>query len=164
MSQNATITDSLIVPECIYRPGTFTGLMTLYESNYVKLLQLIEGFQTFVEKAPEITISQTDLDCDLQLEIKLKEKYTTTLNITYLLYLDDDVGVNAAVLDPDLTIRVYHDAKLIEVLHGLEEHRHQKLCEFHKTHSCELDTRWKNNMMLNKWLDYLLEVGHGFSI
>ena len=57
MSQNATITDSLIVPECIYRPGTFTGLMTLYESNYVKLLQLIEGFQTFVEKAPEITIS-----------------------------------------------------------------------------------------------------------
>ena len=80
MSQNATITDSLIVPECIYRPGTFTGLMTLYESNYVKLLQLIKGFQTFVEKAPEITISQTDLDCDLQLEIKLKEKYTTTHN------------------------------------------------------------------------------------
>jgi len=47
---------------------------------------------------------------------------------------------------------------------GLEEHRHPKLHEFHKTHSYELDTRWKNNMMLNKWLDYLLEVGHRFSI
>ena len=164
MSQNAIITDSLIVPECIFRPGTFTGLMTLYESNYVKLFQLIEDFETFMEKAPERTISHTDLDCDLQLELKLKEKYTTTLNLTYLLYMEDEIGVNAPVLEPDLTVRVYHDAKLIEVMDRLEEHRHQKLHELHKTHSCELDTRWKNNMMLNKWLDYLLEVGHGFSI
>ena len=164
MSQNAMITDSLIVPECIFRPGTFTGLMTLYESNYVKLFQLIDDFEAISKKGPEKIISHTDLDCDLQLEVKLKERYTTTLNLTYLLYLDEDIGVTVPVLDPDLTIRVYHDAKLIEVLHGLEEHRHQKLYEFYKTSSNELDARWKKNMMLNKWLDYLLEVGHGFSL
>ena len=33
------LVDSLIVPECIYRPGSFTGLMTIYESNYIKLQQ-----------------------------------------------------------------------------------------------------------------------------
>ena len=30
-------------------------------------------------------------------------------------------------------------------------------------HCRELDWRWRNNMMLNKWLDYLLEMGHGFA-
>ena len=34
------LVDSLLVPQCVYRPGTFTGLMTLYESNYIKLNQL----------------------------------------------------------------------------------------------------------------------------
>jgi len=34
------LVDSLLVPQCVYRPGTFTGLMTLYESNYIKLHQL----------------------------------------------------------------------------------------------------------------------------
>jgi len=164
MNQNSMITDSLIVPECIFRPGTFTGLMTLYESNYVKFFRLIEDSQLFKEKELKKVISHTNLDCDLQLEIRLKERYTTTLNLTYLLYVDDKMDLHGPVLDPDLTMRVYHDAKLIEVVHGLEEHRHHKLYELCQTHSYELDARWKSNMMLNKWLDYLLDMGHGFSI
>ena len=38
------LVDSLIVPECVYRPGSFTGLMTVYESNYIKLRQLTTDF------------------------------------------------------------------------------------------------------------------------
>ena len=38
------LADSLIVPECVYRPGSFTGLMTIYESNYIKLSQLTTKF------------------------------------------------------------------------------------------------------------------------
>src|SRR6188768_2109283 len=38
------LVDSLIVPECVYRPGSFTGLMTLYESNYIKLRELTGEF------------------------------------------------------------------------------------------------------------------------
>ena len=34
------LADSYIVPECIARPGSFGGLMTLYEANYIKLTQL----------------------------------------------------------------------------------------------------------------------------
>ena len=64
--------------------------------------------------------------------------------------------------DPDLTVRVYHDARLVEAVGGREEHRHHKLQELAKTHSRELDWRWRNNMMLNKWLDYLLDMGHEF--
>jgi uncharacterized protein YqiB (DUF1249 family) len=35
-----------------------------------------------------------------------------------------------------------------------------KLRELAKSSSAELDRRWRLNMLLNKWLDYLFEVGH----
>ena len=50
------VVDSLLVPQCIYRPGTFTGLMTLYESNYIKLQQLASAMtwpaETIVSSSP----------------------------------------------------------------------------------------------------------------
>ena len=35
------VADSALLPECVYRPGSFSGLMLLYESNYLKLMRLI---------------------------------------------------------------------------------------------------------------------------
>ena len=36
----------------------------------------------------------------------------------------------------------------------------RKLRELAGGSGAELDRRWRINMMLNKWLDYLFEVGH----
>ncbi len=41
-----------------------------------------------------------------------------------------------------------------------EAHRHTKLRELAGSSGAELDRRWRINMLLNKWLDYLFEVGH----
>ena len=73
------IADSLIVPECIFRPGSFTGLMTLYESNFLKLQKLLgdrfEGLQDGVSLA--------ERDCDLHLNVLDRDRYTTTFRLTY---------------------------------------------------------------------------------
>lgn len=157
------IADSLIVPECIFRPGSFTGLMTLYESNYIKLSQLISGFETFPAEQPQTAVSCSDADCDLHLEVVLREPYTTTLKLTYLFYSNSsELDAQQPVPDPDLTVRVYHDARLVEAVRGREEHQHHKLQALARAHSRELNWRWRNNMMLNKWLDYLVDMGHGF--
>ncbi len=37
------LADSLLLPQCVFRPGSFSGLMLLYESNYSKLLELTGG-------------------------------------------------------------------------------------------------------------------------
>ena len=156
--------DSLIVPECIFRPGSFTGLMTLYESNYIKLCRLITDFKVFSGDSPQAIISCCDADCDLHLEVTLREPYTTTLRLTYLFCSDSsDSSPEQLIPDPDLTIRVYHDAQLVEVVRNREEYRHHKLQELTRVHSRELGWRWRNNMTLNKWLDYLLDMGHGFA-
>jgi uncharacterized protein YqiB (DUF1249 family) len=146
------LADSLIVPQCIYRPGSFTGLMTLYESNYIKLSALTTAFEW---PAPTI-VSSTPKDADLHLTVMRREPYTTTLKLTY--WFDEEDGTSVA--DPDLILRVYHDARLVEAVSGRDRHCHHKLRELDGSCTAELDRRWRMNMMLNKWLDYLGDVGH----
>lgn len=150
----SVVIDSLIIPECIFRPGSFTGLMTIYESNYIKLRQLTTSFHW----QDGAMLSSAPRDCDLHGQVLRREAYTTTLQLTY--WFEEPNGV--WVPDPDLTLRVYHDARLVEAVAGREGqgHRHHKLRELAGRSSAELDRRWRMNMMLNKWLDYLFEVGH----
>jgi uncharacterized protein len=144
--------DSLIVPQCVYRPGTFTGLMTIYESNYIKLRQLTAEFDW---SGPSMC-SSSPRDSDLHAQLLRREPYTTTLQLTY--WFEEPNG--AWVPDPDLTLRIYHDARLVEAVAGRDKHSHHKLRELAGGSGAELDRRWRMNMMLNKWLDYLFEVGH----
>jgi hypothetical protein len=149
------LADSLLLPECIYRPGSFSGLMLLYESNFLKLNGLIGTLD------PETTrwISRARGDNDLYLERTQFAPYTTTLRMTY--WLRD--GSGASVEDPAMTIRSYHDASQAEAVSCRTGHRHRLLQELGASHVGELSRRWQINMMLNKWLDYLLDSGHGFA-
>jgi uncharacterized protein YqiB (DUF1249 family) len=129
--------------------------MTLYESNYIKLSALTTAFEW---PAPAL-VSSTPRDADLHMLVMRQEPYTTTLKLTYWFQEDD----GALVADPDLVLRVYHDARLVEAVAGRERHCHYKLRELDGTSVAELDRRWRMNMMLNKWLDYLADVGHRLS-
>jgi uncharacterized protein YqiB (DUF1249 family) len=149
------LADSLIVPECVYRPGSFTGLMTVYESNYIKLGTLTTDF----EWAAASMTSRSARDNDLHVELMRREPYTTTLKLTY--WFEEEGGL--LVPDPDLIVRVYHDARLAEAVAGRDRHTHHKLREFANDRAAELDRRWRINMMLNKWLDYLFDVGHSLN-
>src|SRR5690606_22935940 len=124
---DAMLVDSLIVPECIYRPGSFTGLMTIYESNFIKLHRLIESFDgidgPLVSRVPD--------DCDLHFELRRREPYTTTIKLTY--WFDEPDG--RRVPDPDLTLRVYHDARLVEAVDFRDQHRHPKLVNLATAHA-----------------------------
>lgn len=150
------LVDSLIVPECVYRPGSFSGLMTVYESNFVKLARLVADLDDL--SAGSSRISRSPQDLDLHAEVQQREPYTTTLKLTYWFAEDRPEPVP----DPDLIVRVYHDARLVEAVAGREDHHHAMLREIALRHSVELGRRWRNNIMLNKWLDYLLDTGHAF--
>ena len=149
------VVDSLLVPQCIYRPGTFTGLMTLYESNFIKLHQLAAA----LDWPADAIVSSSPRDSDLHAEIVRREPYTTTLRLTY--WFPEEGGVSAP--DPDIVVRIYHDARLVEAVSSRDAHRHTKLREWAGNSNAELDRRWRLNMLLNKWLDYLFEVGHSLN-
>ncbi|NIW24976.1 MAG: DUF1249 domain-containing protein, partial [Gammaproteobacteria bacterium] len=107
------LVDSLIVPECVYRPGSFSGLMTVYESNFIKLSQLFADLEELSAQTSRVSRSPRDLD--LHAEVQLREPYTTTLRLTYWFEEGFEEGFENGqaepVPDPDLILRVYHDAR-----------------------------------------------------
>ncbi len=145
--------DDLLPASWRARRGDFVSLMTLYESNYVRLKQLVPD----VRCVQGTQLSLMDNDCRLSLRLEEHAAYTTTFNLTYV--FATDAGECA---DPDLTVRVYHDAHLAEVLACARWHRHRVLASLSNKLKSELNDRWRRNVMLNKWLEYCLDRGHRF--
>ncbi len=143
--------DSKLVPQTIVRPNSFVGLMALYESNFLRLLQLIPE----IGRLDGCFRSRVAGDCDLFVEIIETSRYTVTLSLTY--HLPTDEGL---LTDPDITVRVYLDGQQAEVLAIGERTRHEALRRLVFEHQEELDRRWRFNIVLNKWLDYLYDQGH----
>jgi uncharacterized protein YqiB (DUF1249 family) len=147
------IADTLCVTSWRARPVSFVSLMTLYESNYIRLRALVRDVRSCAGRH----VSRAEGDCDLHLEVLEHSPYTSILRLTYL--FDEPAGPAA---DPDLEVRVYHDARLAEASHCARWVRHPGLAAIRSSVSAELGERWLRNILLNKWLDYCVERGHGF--
>jgi uncharacterized protein YqiB (DUF1249 family) len=126
------------------RPRGFVALMGLYESNYLRLARLAGELR----QLPECSHSHVPGDCSLLLAVLERAPYTTELALTYLMPAAAPAGGIERI--PDLRLRLYHDARLLEACGG-EEARER-----------ELVRRWSRNLMVNKWLEYCLERGHSF--
>jgi len=135
------------------KPASFVSLMSLYESNYIRLGWLVPDLAGM----PQAAVSSVPGDVPLHLTVEERSRYTTTLNLTYLF---EDQG--AMLSDPDLQIRIYHDARLAEVQACARWHRHTLLESIRSQLGRALGDRWLRNVMLNKWLDYCVERGHRF--
>jgi uncharacterized protein YqiB (DUF1249 family) len=127
------------------------GLITLYESNFIKFASLVGD----PARSPAEFISQSMRDCPLHLRIEEGSRYTRVCRLTYL--FEDPAGPVAA---PDMAVRIFLDARLAEVVSWAESHRHPRLVELSSRYASELDRRWARNIVLSKWLDYLLDMGH----
>lgn len=143
--------DSQLVPQTVVRPNSFVGLMSLYESNYLRLRQLIPD----IDRLDGCFRSRVAGQCDLHVEILERCRYTVTLSLTYI--FDSAEG---HVARPDMVVRVYLDGDLAEAMRVSDQQRHDLLKKIISVHDRELSARWKRNIVLNKWLEYLREQGH----
>jgi hypothetical protein len=149
----ALATDSLQVVSWRARPGSFVALMGLYESNYLRLLRLAPQPRAISGRRVSRCVGQ----CDLVLTPGERGPYTTTFNLSYWL---TDSEIEPQV--PDMTLRLYHDARLLEALSWAPSHGQAQLQQWHQQMERELDQRWARNVMLNKWLEYCVDCGHHF--
>jgi len=140
------------------QPGSFVSLMTLYESNFVRLRWLVRDLRAITARV----VSKTASDCDLYLTPMDLSRYTSVFRLTYEFGDQSAGGPAACVRDPDLEVCVYHDARLAEVRSFRGFQRHPQLSRLQSGLKRELDQRWSRNMMLNKWLEYCAEQGHHF--
>ncbi len=133
----------------------FGNLMELYEKNYMQLRLLIPA----LKQGPATTaVSHVSGCLTLYMQMTEQNPYTSTLRLTYRFLNADGTGGRASV-EPDLYIRVYHDARSAEVLSGLL-HGQQHVLRTTRG----LTDSWKLNRFLYKWLRYLLFRGHRFEL
>ena len=128
---------------------TMGDLLTLCEENYWYLLSLVPQLHR---------LQGQHLSCrpdhqDLLLTIVEQTPYTTLLRLTYR-FSEDDNGSS----DPDALLRVYHDARQVEV----EDLRQQVLPTRRLYEAPGLMNKWRLNLFVSKWLMFCLQQGHLF--
>jgi uncharacterized protein YqiB (DUF1249 family) len=133
---------------------TFDGLMDIYEQNYIRLRQLIPDFQKIGAHA----VSAAPGRMDLHYECLQCSKYTTVFRLTH----------KFETLEPNLEIRVYHDARVAEVLASNVQSDdaywdgQHRITSLFRADVRNLRSKWRLNRFLQKWLQYCLQQGHKF--
>lgn len=130
----------------IIKPRSFSGLMDLYELNYLRLKKIAPDLGIADEM---ISVSPGHLD--LYLSVTERCKYTTMMTLTYRFEQD-----SKTICQPDMHLRMYHDARIAEVQDRLDRKHHRIYS--HKG----LQQKWKLNRFLYKWLGYCIFQGHYF--
>jgi uncharacterized protein len=149
------LTDALCPITWRARPRSFVSLMTLYESNYIRLGWLVPG----LARLRGSLRSEVAGEPALELSVVAQCRYTTALQLTYLF----GEGTNAA-REPELEIRVYHDARLAEACGTGSLPAHPGLRRLAAAVPPSRGARWSCNMLLNKWLEYCVGSGHRFAV
>lgn len=146
--------DSHLCP-CCGKPRRLAHLLDLYERNFRLLERLVPELELPFDQA----VSRSDTDLPLHLTVMERDRYTATLKLTYVFDRDSDEQ-----RQPNLVVRVYRDARVVEALK--QPQRPHWLAKDDKDPEAGrfLNDQWGRNLMLGKWIEYLLEHGHGFGM
>lgn len=137
----------------ILKRRSFAGLMDLYEINYGLLSRLVPCLDAIDATA----MSRVSESPDLYLTVEERCPFTTTLRLTYYFAGPD----GSRIADPDLQVRLYHDARQAEAVAC----RHRGFMPLQTSTGAALtalECKWDSNLFLEKWLRYALSQGHGF--
>jgi uncharacterized protein len=132
-------------------PRGFVSLMDLYESNFIKLRKLLPE----PENIEDSTISKAAGHLDLYINVVERSKFTTTFYMSYCFPTGHGLQ-----MEPNLKVRIYHDAKLAEVMAG---HLHHGRLILDNLPADALREKWMLNRFFNKWLGYCIRQGHSFA-
>lgn len=135
------------------RPVTFAALMEMYEENYLALRRLCPD----LHRQADTSVSRVEGAMDLHLTVLERTRYTTSLRLTYSFG-----GRDAPQLQPDLRVRLFHDARQAEVLGRHCRRTGEDLVIDRIAGQPGLGCRWRHNRFLFKWLRYCLRQGHRF--
>ncbi len=137
------------------QPRTLASLMELQDSSFRRLLRLAPRLREMRGDS----ISRVAGALDLHLSVIERFKYTTTILLTY-----EFAAGARALMEPNITVRLYHDARLAEVVSDARRHRSRttQQCRRRGGPPTDLERKWEQNRFLQKWLGYCLRQGHLF--
>ena len=147
---HAVVDDSALLARLSPR-NRLDRLMREYERNFERLRFLVPDLRELSGN----TVSRAEAVPDLHLQVIDQSAYTTTMVMTYALEID-----GTQTPEPEVQVRVYHDARMAEVLAVREPGPSGRSGWCSLRHSA-MSRKWRFNRFLGKWLAYCLQQGHG---
>lgn len=130
------------------------NLMPLYEANYRKFMELVPE----IDDIDQVIVSGKD-QFSMHLRVIERARYTTTLMVTLAPLVDTQHLPN-----PFLKVRIYHDARVAEVISFQGHSRIMPLYPYPNPHMYHRDEKRQINRFLGEVLDYCLINGCLFPI
>lgn len=132
------------------------------EANYLRFLRLLpmiknEDDWVFGVEAkglnPQDVESLKDALSQVTISVVERSKYTTTISLT------QDSTVSDWIPKPSITVRLYHDAQVAEVL-SFQRRRHiRQSYSYPNDKMYQRDEKAQLNAFLGEWLDFCLASG-----
>lgn len=127
-------------------------LTELSEENYAALLALIPDLSDRSGRA----VSRPERATNLILEVIEQAPYTTLVRLTH--HFPHPDAADGEITDPNALLRVYHDARQVDVL----DLRQTALPIYNHYSHPALMSKWRVGLFLSKWLSYCRKAGYGF--
>ncbi len=126
-----------------------------YEANFERLAWLVPTLVSVPDSMRGVWLCHGVDGMSLHLTILEHSKYTTTIALTHHLRVD-----NAMIADPFMKIRIYHDARVAEVLSYQCQSQLPIFQPDATLNVPNLREKCRINRFLSEWLDYC--IGHGY--
>ncbi len=130
-------------------------LEQICESNYGKLFRLIPDLQSFAHAA----VGRADDRPPLYVQVLERNPYTLTICLSH--YFGAPM---ADLFEPAVTIRVYLDVRLAEVVRDYARADVDRVYADPGALAEIRDYKWRLNYFLQKWLDHCLGLGYCFEV
>jgi len=140
-----------------YQPN-LVSLMTLCANNYMLLLKVLAS-KAAVGESRHFFISDF-----LSYNVTIKEvtRYTSLISFeqeSLQCALKNIPSVVANSLHPRMTIRLYHDARMAEVIATQDIRQVKPRYDYPNCHMHQQDEKQQTNQFLNEWLHLCLRLG-----
>ncbi|MBD3670825.1 MAG: DUF1249 domain-containing protein [Gammaproteobacteria bacterium] len=123
--------------------------MYVFEMNYAKIMRL---FPTLRDSVIGVQYMHHDAKDSVRIEVVEIGPYTSTLELNHQIFALKDW-----VPDLQITIQVYHDAKVAEVIAYQKQERFQVKYEYPNPRMHHRREKSDLNRFLTDWLDYCLK-------
>lgn len=138
----------------------------LCDANYLRLRKLMPELEE--REQWSFAVSTTTGSWQVSIEVEERARYTTTVRVSQqggplagkVGPGDEQSGSLAWTFSPQLTVRLYHDARMAEVI-AWQRHRYMRArYEYPNRQMYQCDEKAQFNRFLAEWLSHCLDQGY----
>ena len=133
------------------------GLLNDCEANYLRFVRLLPTLDETSEWIFAVELPSEDLS-RVVISVVERSRYTTTISLTQASHVGEWVP------EPTITVRLYHDARVAEVLSYQKNQRIKQSYEYPNRDMYHRNEKAQLNAFLGEWLDTCLRFGCAFGL